>query len=118
MMESFGQSTHKEVLEACVYISMHVDRKISLDEIAQKLFLNPSYFSRLFKKEVGITFVEYIKKLKMERAKELLNETQLTIGEISERVGYDGQSYFIKLFKQHEGVTPIEYRRVNAAKPC
>ncbi|KGM46093.1 hypothetical protein NP83_02170, partial [Neobacillus niacini] len=69
-----------------------------------------SYFSRLFKKEVGETFVEYVTKMKINRAKELLEQTTDSVGKICERLGYDNQSYFIKIFKNYVGVTPIEYR--------
>ncbi|WP_050184031.1 response regulator transcription factor [Domibacillus robiginosus] len=108
--EATGQTRRKEILEACRYISRHIEQKISLDEVAASLYLNPSYFSRLFKKEVGETFVEYVIKIKMNRAKELLDETYDSVGKICEKLGYDNQSYFIKLFKNHTGVTPAEYR--------
>ncbi|MCM3781803.1 response regulator [Neobacillus mesonae] len=103
-------SRRMEVLEACRYISLHLERRITLDEVGKHLHLNTSYFSRLFKKETGSTFIEYVTLQKMERAKELLAQTMLTVGEISERLGYDNQSYFIKTFKAHEELTPIEYR--------
>ncbi|MBO1510681.1 response regulator transcription factor [Metabacillus bambusae] len=104
------QSRRKEVIEACKYVSVNLEKKISLDEVANHLYLNPSYFSRLFKKEVGETFVEYVTKLKMSRAKELLEQTIEPVGKICERLGYDNQSYFIKVFKNYVGVTPLEFR--------
>lgn len=110
--ESLYSSKHKEILEACVYVSLNIEKKLYQDEVANHIFLNPSYFSRLFKKEMGMTFVEYVKSMKMERAKELLDQTTHSVGEICERLGYDNQSYFIKLFKKHEGVTPAEYRDI------
>ena len=108
--EAAGQTRRKEILEACRYVSRHIEQKISLDEVAASLYLNSSYFSRLFKKEVGETFVEYVTKTKMNRAKELLDETYDPVGRICEKLGYDNQSYFIKLFKNYTGVTPVEYR--------
>lgn len=100
-----------DVKEACKYVSLHLNRRISLEEVAEHLHLNASYFSRLFKKETGITFIEYVTRMKMERAKELLDQTLHSVGEICEQLGYDNQSYFIKTFKAHAGVTPMEYRR-------
>ncbi|MDU1845873.1 MAG: response regulator [Niallia nealsonii] len=104
------QTKRKEIIEAFKYVAMNLERKITLDEISSYLFLNSSYFSRLFKKEVGETFVEYVTRMKINRAKELLEQTDESVGKICERLGYDNQSYFIKLFKTYAGTTPIEYR--------
>lgn len=99
-----------DVKEACKYVSRNLGRRIALEEVADHLHLNASYFSRLFKKELGVTFIEYVTRMKMERAKELLDQTSHTVGEICEMLGYDNQSYFIKTFKAHAGSTPAEYR--------
>ncbi|TFE26653.1 response regulator transcription factor [Cohnella luojiensis] len=103
-------SKRPEIKEACKYVSLHLNRRISLDEVAEILHLNASYFSRMFKKETGETFIEYVTRMKMERAREMLDRTSNTVGEICEQLGYDNQSYFIKTFKAHSGVTPMEYR--------
>ncbi len=108
--EVYEQTRRKEILDAFKYVSLHIEKKISLDEVSSHLYLNPSYFSRLFKKEVGETFVEYVTKMKINRAKELLEQTADSVGKICERLGYDNQSYFIKIFKNYVGVTPIEFR--------
>ncbi|WP_077619330.1 response regulator transcription factor [Bacillus sinesaloumensis] len=108
--EVTSHTRRKEVIEACKYVSINIEKKISLDEVAGHLFLNPSYFSRLFKKEIGETFVEYVTKSKVNRAKELLEQTIDPVGRICERLGYDNQSYFIKVFKNYVGITPNEYR--------
>jgi two-component system, response regulator YesN len=108
--EVYEKTRRKEILDAFKYVSLHIEKKISLDEVSSHLYLNPSYFSRLFKKEVGETFVEYVTKMKINRAKELLEQTADSVGKICERLGYDNQSYFIKIFKNYVGVTPIEFR--------
>lgn len=106
-----GIRTHrKEVLDACDYVASHLDRRISLEEVAEHLHLNASYFSRLFKKETGETFIEYVNRVKIERAKELLEQTSHPVSKICEMLGYDNQSYFIKLFKGHTGMNPLDYR--------
>lgn len=106
-----GASKRAEVAEACRYVSLHLHSRISLDEVAGQLHLNSSYFSRLFKKETGMTLIEYITQRKMDRAKELLDGTKHTAREIGEMLGYDNQSYFIKTFKGYAGITPMEYRK-------
>lgn len=99
-----------EIENACKYILDNLHRKITLDEVANYLHLNSSYFSRLFKKEIGENFVKYVVRLKMNRAKDLLDQTNYTILEISDMLGYENQSYFNKTFKSFEGLAPIEYR--------
>ncbi|TBL73965.1 response regulator transcription factor [Paenibacillus thalictri] len=109
--EIADQSKCKPVLDAQQYVAVNLDKRISLEEMAEQLYLNPSYFSRLFKRETGETFIEYVTRMKMERAKELLDLTQEPMCVICESLGYDSQSYFIKIFKTYNGVTPVEYRK-------
>lgn len=104
------QSKHPEIMQARRYVQQHLDQKISLEEMAKFLHMNPSYFSRLFKKETGENFIEYITRVKMERAKELLDWTWKSVEEISAEVGYENKSYFTKVFKTTIGLTPGEYR--------
>lgn len=108
--ETRVRTQRKEVLDAYQYVSLHLDQRIGLEEVAEHLHLNASYFSRLFKKETGETFIEYVIRTKMERAKELLDQTGHSVAKICELLGYDNQSYFIKLFKGYAGMTPAEYR--------
>jgi two-component system, response regulator YesN len=107
---AYSQTKRSEILDAIGYVSRNLEKRISQEEVSSYLFLNQSYFSRLFKKEVGENFVEFVTKMKITRAKELLEQTPDSVGKICERLGYDNQSYFIKLFKTHVGVTPIEFR--------
>jgi two-component system response regulator YesN len=81
-----------------------------LEEVASNLHLNSSYFSRLFKKVIGETFVKYVVNMKMKRAKVLLDQTNYSILEISEQLGYKNQSYFNKTFKASVGISPYGYR--------
>ncbi|MDQ0058675.1 response regulator transcription factor [Paenibacillus harenae] len=108
--EGATASKRREVSEAYKFISLNLSRRITLEELASHLHMNPSYFSRFFKKETGQTFIEYVTGKKIERAKELLDQTNHSVHEICEMLGYDNQSYFIKTFKAQAGVTPTEYR--------
>lgn len=85
---------------------MNLRRKITLEEVADHLYLNSSYFSRLFKKETGETFVEYMTRMKMERAREMLSDTSAAVEEVALALGYDNRSYFVKLFKKYYGISP------------
>ena len=93
------------------YIQDHLDRDLSRDDIARAVYRNPAYLSRLFRKETGLSLSEYIAKLRIERAKRLLTETNDKISHIAECVGYYHFSYFAKLFKKMTGLSPQEYRK-------
>ncbi len=97
------------------YMHQNLDQNLSLKEAASMCFISPSYFSRIFTKEMGDTFSSYVSNLKMDKAKELLKTTDMLIREISLELGFNDQSYFIKQFKINEGVTPANFRR-NAIK--
>lgn len=110
MMEQISTESKKvEIIDAQKYILLNMDQKITLVEISERLYLNSSYFSRLFKKETGENFIEYVNRVKMERAKELLNESDKTIDDIAQSLGYDNKGYFVKVFKDHYGVPPSRY---------
>ena len=89
--------------------NLHLD--ISLYDVASHVYLNPIYFSKLFKQSTGITFTSYITQMRIEKAKELLCGTNLKIYEIGEQSGFRSTFYFNRVFKQIVGVTPNEFRR-------
>ncbi|WP_274653335.1 response regulator transcription factor [Paenibacillus humicola] len=101
-----GGSRRSEIVFVQKYVQKHLDRKMSLEEAADALYMNPSYFSRLFKKETGESFIGYVTRVKMEKAKEWLESSDLTVEEIAYRLGYDNKSYFNKCFKTVFGVSP------------
>jgi two-component system response regulator YesN len=72
--------------------------------------VSPSYFSSIFSQEKGITFIEFLTNVRIEKAKELLRSTTLRSSEISQAVGYKDSHYFSYLFKKETGLTPREYR--------
>lgn len=105
------QTVRREIAEAQRYVQIHTGEKIAMEEMAHRLNLNPSHFSRIFKQETGETFVEFVTRTKMERAQELLNQSDLNVAEISEQLGYEHTSYFIKLFRNYAGMSPNEFRK-------
>ncbi|GJM73112.1 hypothetical protein HMSSN036_53280 [Paenibacillus macerans] len=76
------QTVRREIAEAQRYVQIHTGEKIAMEEMAHRLNLNPSHFSRIFKQETGETFVEFVTRTKMERAQELLNQSDLNVTEI------------------------------------
>ncbi len=104
-------SSYAAVQQALKYIEDHYSEKITLNELAEKVFLNPSYFSIQFKKEVGKNFVAYIKEVRIQKAKELLKKVDLKAYEVCEIVGYHDYKYFTETFKKLTGLSPLEYRQ-------
>ena len=92
------------------YIADHYMEKITLDDIAQLVFLNPVYFSILFKQEVGINFVDYLNKYRIEVSKRYLRDISQSLSGIADLVGFTNAKYFSKIFKRIVGITPSQYR--------
>lgn len=105
----YHQSKRKEIIHVQRFILTHMDRNISLHEVAKHLHMNHSYLSRLFKKETGENFIDYTMRMKVKRAQELLDKTEKSIEEIAGMIGYES-AYFYKIFKKMTGFTPSEYR--------
>lgn len=101
----------REISMALNYINENYNHELSLSEVAQKVDLSLYYFSHLFKEEIGESFVTYLNKLRITKAKKMLKETSLNIAEISYKVGYNDPNYFTRVFKEYEEVTPSKYRK-------
>jgi len=89
---------------------------ISLDSISRIVNMVPTYFSSWFKRCFGVNFVDYVTELRMNAAKEYLQDPLRSTAEIANMVGYDNSSYFARAFKKHTGMTPTDYRRQQAGK--
>ena len=95
------------------YIDKNLNREIFVSEIADYIGLNAEYLTRIFKKEKGVSIKKYIDNKKIMRAKELLENTDISVTDISDRVGYSSYNNFIRAFKTHTGVSPTNYRNNN-----
>lgn len=93
------------------FISQNLHTDLSLTSLADSVHLSSSYLSRLFKKETGVTVTDYITAERLEKARQLLEQTDQSIENITQQVGYPTHHYFTKRFKQRYGVTPKEYRQ-------
>lgn len=96
------------------YIEANYMKDISLESISEKFHFNPCYFSTMFKEKVGMTFVKYLLKLRIQKACELLLKSDKKVYEISALVGYKEAKYFNRVFKNEMKVSPDEYRRMNS----
>jgi two-component system response regulator YesN len=93
------------------FIWGNYNQEISLKKIAEAVKISPFYLSHLFRKEMGISFSEYLTSVRISIAKKLLKQTELSIIEICLEVGYQDPSHFAKIFRKKEGVRPTEYRK-------
>ena len=100
------------ISQAKEYIHDHLDQNITLNEVAEMLYINPSYFSTLFKKETGETFSNYITQTRIGRSKELLRDLKYSISEVSAIVGYQDSKYFSKVFQKTVGIKPSKFRKL------
>ena len=100
----------RRIRRAIELMHAHMNRELPLEEIAAAAFLSPYHFARLFKKLTGASPHAYLATLRVARAQALLAETDLSISEVSERVGYSSSSHFTKAFRQATGLAPRAYR--------
>lgn len=100
-----------DVVEAAKkYISKNLNKNITLNDISEQFFINPYYFSQLFKKRAGQNYLNYLTELRIKRAKKLLEATDLKVYEICEMVGYTNINHFNKIFERMVGLKPGEYK--------
>lgn len=98
------------IKKAKEYMKAHFHENISLKLVSDHLQISETYLSTLFTKEIGESFISYLTRLRIDKAKELLKTTNMTINEISECVGYYNQEHFSRIFKKHESVSPNKFR--------
>lgn len=112
IQEILNKKTRDVLPESLEYISLHYcDGSISVNSVAEKMKISASYFSKMFNEAMGYTFPEYVNHLRLEKAKELLQEyPELSINDISTTVGYSSSSYFTTSFKKKYGVSPSKIR--------
>jgi len=110
---SFDSANKKYVVEQIIgYFEEHYSEKISLDTIAENMYLSPFYISKIFKSETGDTPIRHLISIRLERARELLvEEREMSIQEVAAAVGYDDAYHFSKLFKKYYGKSPSQVRK-------
>ena len=110
-MCSFDRQLQKIMPEILQYIEENYRNPLSLEELAEKSFYNPSYFSRIFKELYGKTLTEYITEKRINEAVKLLEDTSISIEDVCHKIGYSDKKHFYKVFKQKMKLTPGQYRQ-------
>jgi len=93
-------------------LDKNYNQDLTLDIVSRKYGISAKYCSALFKKEIGINFIEYINHIRIKESRNMLEDTEIDISNISHSIGYNNINYFYKIFKRETGITPIEYRNI------
>lgn len=93
------------------YIDEHISESLTREELGKAFYLNPDYLARIFKNEEGVSLTAYIRNRRIKIAQRLLKETNRTIDDISQAVGYSYNTYFFNIFKEVTGISPLQYRK-------
>jgi two-component system response regulator YesN len=104
------ENMSKVVKDLLLYIDQHYHEDLSLKTYSQKIHYNPIYLGRLFRKETGEVFSDYVNKVRIEKSKSLLRSSSMKINDISEAIGFSNPNYYHNIFKKLVGMTPSEYR--------
>lgn len=107
---SQSKKRRKVIEKALEYMELHYPEELNLNAVAERFYLNASYFSKIFKEGLGVSYTKYLMEFRVNKAAELMSDPTLKIYEISRRVGYEDVQYFTKMFKSIKGVTPGQYR--------
>ncbi|MFD1174993.1 helix-turn-helix domain-containing protein [Paenibacillus puldeungensis] len=111
LREEKERSRSHVLQRALLFIAQGYKEDISMEQTAEHVNLSPHYFSKLFKQQTGETFIDYITRLRIDKAKALIAEGSLSLKEICYEVGYKDPNYFSRVFKKAMGITPSEYRQ-------
>ncbi|MDD3412987.1 MAG: response regulator [Lachnospiraceae bacterium] len=107
--KKYEQSTGV-ITKAKLFIDTNFQTDLSLDDVSREVDISPYYFSKLFKEETGVNFIEYLTNSRMNKARQLLAETELSMKEVCSEIGYQDPNYFSRIFKKNVGVTPTEFK--------
>ena len=100
------------VRDITAILKSNIEGKITLSDISEQTYYSKTFIEAVFKKHKNTTIMQYNTILKIEKAKELLREEKLSVGEVAERLGYENANYFIKVFKSQVGITPLKYKNM------
>lgn len=108
----WDESTYSDLIQEVIrYIRKNYEKELSLDMLGSAFGMNGVYLGQIFRKEVGTTFLKYLTEVRMEEAKRLLKEENISVSETAKRVGYRTSQYFCKVFGKAAGMSPWEFKR-------
>ncbi|MDC3418542.1 AraC family transcriptional regulator [Aquibacillus salsiterrae] len=110
-MEHSSELNKYSIDKVVSYIHENYDYDIGVEELAQLVHLHPNYLHRVFKQEMDMTINKYITKVRIEKAKELLENSDISVTNIANYVGINSSQYFSSIFKKHTGLSPVAYRK-------
>ena len=102
---------HPHLEDVLRFINDHIEEELTVNKLAEKAYLTPNYFSKLFKTTVGVNPIEYIQEKRLDRVKQLLCTAEMSLEQIAAQIGFSSVSYMTRLFKKHLHVTPGQYRK-------
>ena len=109
--ESVADANARSKIQMAIgYIQEHFAENLTINVLAEHYGMSPNYFSSMFKKEMSRSAVNYITELRINQARELLYHSELSVVDISKKVGYEDSQYFFRVFKKYLGMTPLQYR--------
>ncbi|MDP4125739.1 MAG: PocR ligand-binding domain-containing protein [Bacillota bacterium] len=106
-----NQKNLQAIQKAAEYIRQNYRNKLTIDDIAQEVYLSPCYVSRIFKQGLGCTIMEYLTQIRVEEAKTLLKNPKYNVMQVAEESGFEDPGYFTRVFKKLEGITPSRYKQ-------
>ncbi|MGG4483413.1 response regulator transcription factor [Paenibacillus illinoisensis] len=109
--ERFMDKNEKLIHKVRTLIDQNYNHPVTINSLSEQVYLSPNYLRSIFKEKTGMTIHDYLTRIRLGKAREMLADGSLKIHDIAQRVGYESTSYFISLFLKNEGVTPNEYRK-------
>ena len=113
ILEVKHRTSQKRITTILSYVRENLSEPISVESIANEFHLNHDYFSRIFIKETGKTFNEYLTTLRIDLAKKILKTNECSIPIVAQMCGFSSATYFIQVFKKITGYTPAKYRKLD-----
>lgn len=98
------------------YIDLHAPEKLRLEDVADSLGYSKNYLCHLFQKNIGMTYVQYLTRKRIDNAKQLLSRTTLPLADVASRCGFSDLPYFTRVFKREQNLTPAEYRKLQRTR--